>query len=366
MLTGDNISSANDDYYRQLKIERKPIPKVFTPDGQKEFEEGRNAFLRSDIEAKIKAKGILLNVTKREGAKVNVYNNQNAADDELVEPSQPKKILHRKIGNIRTYEGIPSMKDTELSLAVTTKMWHSSKNKKFKNKHEMRTADNLICCINSLHYLKDNKFDYIIIDEIETVNNKWFDNETLSTTDETRERSLEAWKIYINLLKQAERVFLLDAFLTNTTLKFIESIEPNNYIIFKKKVEVSDRKIVVIPEHKQWQANIISQIKDGVQLTEYNKKCMTIVLPDKGINPPNPNALLARIAGCQMVAMRFQLVDNFLLENTLFFDRSKYAFSLKPEEQRYKEVTIPTPTPQNPAYSYATRTTSTDYYSFNV
>jgi hypothetical protein len=117
---------------------------------------------------------------------------------------------------------------------------------------------------------------------------------------------------------------------------------------------------------REYEFNGVKNNPDINELTEYNKKCMTIVLPDKGINPPNPNALLARIAGCQMVAMRFQLVDNYLMENTLFFDRSKYAFSLKPKELRYKEVTIPTPTKQNPDYSYATRTTSTDYYSFNV
>jgi hypothetical protein len=102
------------------------------------------------------------------------------------------------------------------------------------------------------------------------------------------------------------------------------------------------------------------------ELTEYNKRCMTIVFPDKGVNPPNPSGLLCRAAGCQMVAMRYQMVDNYLMENALFFDRCGYAFCLKPEDLRYKMVTIPTPTPQNPAYSYATRTTSTDYYSFNV
>jgi hypothetical protein len=102
------------------------------------------------------------------------------------------------------------------------------------------------------------------------------------------------------------------------------------------------------------------------ELTEYNKKCLTIVLPDKGVNPSNPSGMLCRAAGCQMTAMRFQLADNFLMENTLFFDRCGYAFALKPEELRYKLVTIPVPPKQKPEYSYATRTTSTDYYSFNV
>ena len=100
------------------------------------------------------------------------------------------------------------------------------------------------------------------------------------------------------------------------------------------------------------------------ELTEYNKRDMTIVLPDKGVSPNNPSGYLCRAYGCQMVAMRYQLVDNFLMENTLFFDNCGYAFCLKPADLRYEPVTIPTPTPQNPAYSYKTRTSKTDYYSF--
>ena len=101
------------------------------------------------------------------------------------------------------------------------------------------------------------------------------------------------------------------------------------------------------------------------ELTNFNRRGMTIVLPDKGSSPSNPSGLLCRAAGCQMVAMRYQTVDNFLEENALFFDEGGYAFVLKPQELRYQEVTVPDPTPQNPAYSYGTRNSSTDYYSFN-
>jgi hypothetical protein len=103
---------------------------------------------------------------------------------------------------------------------------------------------------------------------------------------------------------------------------------------------------------------------DTQELTEYNKRNMTIVLPDSGADPANPSGLLCRNYGCQMVAMRYQLVDNLLIENAKFFDGSTYAFALKPYELRYHPVTIPDPKPQNPAYSYATRSSSTDYYSF--
>jgi len=102
------------------------------------------------------------------------------------------------------------------------------------------------------------------------------------------------------------------------------------------------------------------------ELTEYNKRNITIVFPDKGINPPNPSGTLCRTYGCQMVAIRYQYVDNYLMENTLFFDRASYAFSLKPANLRYVPVTIPDPTPQNPDYDYSTRNVSSDYYSFDV
>jgi hypothetical protein len=101
------------------------------------------------------------------------------------------------------------------------------------------------------------------------------------------------------------------------------------------------------------------------ELTEYNKTGMTIVLPDGGSNPTNPSGMVCRASGCQMVAMRYQYVDNYLMENALFFDEGGYAFVLKPPPLRYTPVTVAAPTPQNPNYSYETRSASTDYYSFN-
>lgn len=101
------------------------------------------------------------------------------------------------------------------------------------------------------------------------------------------------------------------------------------------------------------------------ELTNYNRLGMTMITPDNNYNPANPNGLVSRASGCQMVAMRYQLVDNYLIENTMFFDRAGYAFALKPIELRYEPVTVDAPTEQLPEYSYATRTSSTDYYSFN-
>jgi hypothetical protein len=101
------------------------------------------------------------------------------------------------------------------------------------------------------------------------------------------------------------------------------------------------------------------------ELTEFNRQNMTMVTPDSGPNPSNPSGMVCRASGCQMIAMRYQYVDNNLMENALFFDRAGYAFALKPASLRYQPVIVPSPTPQNPDYSYATRNAATDYYNFN-
>jgi hypothetical protein len=97
---------------------------------------------------------------------------------------------------------------------------------------------------------------------------------------------------------------------------------------------------------------------------EFNKRCMTIVFPDSGVNPDNPSGVLCREAGCQMVAMRYQFVDTFLEENASFFNSAGYAFSLKPAHLRYSQVTIAPPVKQKPNYSYQTRNIKTNFYEF--
>jgi hypothetical protein len=92
------------------------------------------------------------------------------------------------------------------------------------------------------------------------------------------------------------------------------------------------------------------------ELENFNKgSYMSIVLPDGGVNPPNPSGDYARELGCQFVAMRYQYVDNFLLSDINFFDEAGYAFCRKPENVRFVPIVIPPPIKQDPALSYAPR-----------
>jgi len=102
------------------------------------------------------------------------------------------------------------------------------------------------------------------------------------------------------------------------------------------------------------------------ELIGFNKKNMTICLPDLTATTNNPSASVAMAYGCQMVAMSFQNFDANMEYMAMFFDEAGSAFALKPERLRYIPITVPDPKPQNPAYSYATRNVSSDFYSFNI
>jgi hypothetical protein len=110
----------------------------------------------------------------------------------------------------------------------------------------------------------------------------------------------------------------------------------------------------------------VKNTPDMVELQEYNKRNMTIVLPDNGRDPANPSGIVSRAMGCQMVAMRYNKFDTNLDENNEFFNETGYAFVLKPESLRFVPIVIPDPTPPDPKLSYAKRTITADYYAFDI
>ena len=84
---------------------------------------------------------------------------------------------------------------------------------------------------------------------------------------------------------------------------------------------------------REMRYNTVNFLEDDIsELVGFNRTGMTIVLPDKGNNPSNPNSKIVRGTGCQFLAMRYQLNDDNLKENDKFFDQNGYAFVLKPEK----------------------------------
>ena len=105
---------------------------------------------------------------------------------------------------------------------------------------------------------------------------------------------------------------------------------------------------------------------DMQELIEFNKKNMTICLPDVSEKNTNISSSLAMKYGCHMVALSFQNFDANMQYYNELFDTNGSAFILKPAYLRYIPVTIPIPPPPNPAYSYKERPIKEDYYSFTI
>jgi hypothetical protein len=108
---------------------------------------------------------------------------------------------------------------------------------------------------------------------------------------------------------------------------------------------------------------------DIIELTTFNKQYMTIVIPDDSMSVNNYDPMPPSLAGCQAMAMSFQLSrdGNLDVYNDWFqAGPSKSAFLLKPADLMFTPQTIPVPTPQNPALSFASRPLKSDMYSFSI
>lgn len=107
---------------------------------------------------------------------------------------------------------------------------------------------------------------------------------------------------------------------------------------------------------------------DVNELKTFNKRNTTIVLPDYTSNPVNPNPILSRSLGCQLVAMRYQRQDAALMQDTDYFTRRGHAFVLKPKSLRYIPVYIDKPKPPNKKLSYGPREikSKTGLYNFDI
>lgn len=99
------------------------------------------------------------------------------------------------------------------------------------------------------------------------------------------------------------------------------------------------------------------------ELTEFNKKNMSITMPDLRVSDTNMNAATHRNYGCQMACMNFQSNDSYLENYIKYFNTVGHAFVLKPKDQRYIVTTLKTPPKQDPKLSFATKEVKKPYYT---
>lgn len=112
--------------------------------------------------------------------------------------------------------------------------------------------------------------------------------------------------------------------------------------------------------------NDIAYTPDMDELIQFNKKCMTIAIPNLSYKSSNYNSTTTMQFGVQMNAMCFQTNDTNLQAYNMLFERAGKAFMLKPKKFRYIPVTIDPAPPIDESLSYGYKTHETNYYKFNL
>lgn len=143
---------------------------------------------------------------------------------------------------------------------VKCKFYKDCKNK--SEKEELDLCDELIICINSLTYIDNKRYKVVIIDEIETLLNKWFNNKTLDRT------KYKCWNNFIRIIRNADKVILLDAFTSKLTTDFIKKVEYEKYppLLIERNIETSNRQVQFINHFQKWVCEIIEDLKAGKKL----------------------------------------------------------------------------------------------------
>ena len=121
--------------------------------------------------------------------------------------------------------------------------------------------DKIMICINSLHYTNEKKYKIVVIDEIESVLNKWFNNTTLESN-----KALN-WDRFLDIIKSADKVIFLDAFTSKLTTDFINSItetmKDTCYDIIELNNSNVNRNIFFKSSFHSWCGLIIDSLKEN-------------------------------------------------------------------------------------------------------
>lgn len=127
-----------------------------------------------------------------------------------------------------------------------------------RDKHLMLQFDKLIICLNSLHYLEKYNNNIIVIDEIETLLNKFEGNFMGSN------KSL-VWNTFIRLLINAKQIILLDAFITKKTTDLLDKLNIS-YKIIERINEPSTRHVHFNKHTPTVFHEIITRLQNGDKL----------------------------------------------------------------------------------------------------
>lgn len=132
---------------------------------------------------------------------------------------------------------------------------------KDKKEKSLMHYNKMVIVLNSLHYLFEKTYRVIVLDEIETIIDKWFGNFMANPIKQNN------WNVFCNLLRRAEKLILLDAFITTKTIRLITSICPNiEYRIYERNVEPITRAVHYNNDFALCVRQMIDDLRNGLKL----------------------------------------------------------------------------------------------------
>ena len=120
----------------------------------------------------------------------------------------------------------------------------------------------LISVLNSIHYLNHKRFDIIVIDEIETMLDKFMGD---FLEQKAQQLKLKVWTEFVYMLRHAKKVIFLDAFITTKTTNFIQMLEGtlDSTKIFTRIFEPCTRTITYMNGVELMISDIIKKVRQG-------------------------------------------------------------------------------------------------------
>jgi hypothetical protein len=137
------------------------------------------------------------------------------------------------------------------------------KTRKETAKAHLNDSKNLLVCLNSLHLLDEliAKNKIVVIDEIETFLMAWFNNETLNNVNTDKAR---LWRNLLMVLRKAEKVIFLDAFISRHTISFIQLLEAEEIpLLIRRPSEATPRKVQFLSNYSKWLGDIVDDLEKG-------------------------------------------------------------------------------------------------------
>ena len=118
--------------------------------------------------------------------------------------------------------------------------------KDIKHKEGMNEP-RLLICMNSLHYV-DRTYDTVVIDESETVLMKWMGD---FMNQQVKSRKEQNWEKFVQLIRSARRVILLDAFTSTKTINLMKQICDGEIRVIERVQEPTTRTVVYVKTQEQ-------------------------------------------------------------------------------------------------------------------